>query len=1042
MPTAPRVFISYSHDSADHQASVLELAQRLRRDGIAAELDQFHVNELVHWPRWCEEQMRPENTDYVLCVFTAEYARRVEGKVAADVGKGVFWEATLIYNELYDDKGSRRCVALLLAGATDKDIPRILQNYTYFRLDRFGLEESPATQGYCNLYRLLTGQASVVGATVGEVHRLEPVPEGEKRTDFLELMQHIKTDTTAIRDTQTEHSKLLQRILHQAASYRRGVLHQLPSPPEHFTGRADEIIELLAALRPTQSANDRSPDSAGASSGLPGTRSVIISAVNGLGGVGKTALATMAAYALVDDYPDLQLFLPLRTHSPQPRTAEQARDSVLQALTPESRLPDDEDTRWMLYRKLFDAEDGKPCAALVVLDDVADDQQVNLLKPPPPGVVLVTSRRQLQSGQSLRLDRMVREDAINLLTAYAPRLQASQADLLAKLCGDLPVALRIAGGVLKCYPSKPVAEYLDELQHDRLEGLRGESAEDDVSRVFAASWRYMTVPEQQAFAALSIFQSHFGRDAGKAVIAAVQDHGNAPPPGDEADELSHYIPSPRPSPNPLPKGEGVLRSGGGLGCNAVELSAKSPSSSGRGVGVRGVESVATPRFDRPHPNPSPLGEGTVELNSTALGLGWGRVKSEASLTSDRPHLYGTISPARLLDRLVHLNLLEYNETTQRFDWHDLVREYASRQLTDEEKEMARLAHADYYIAVAERADELYLQGHEAVKQGLDLFDLERAQIETTFAWLSDTAQYTARLIPLVNGVTHTSDLRFHPRQQIAWLEMQLNAARQSGHRAATCVQAAISCALGNLGLAWAVLGETRKAIEYFEQAQIINREIGSRRDEYTNLNNLGNAWYLLGETCKAIDYYEQGLVIDREIGDRRGEGASLGSLGIAWASLGEIRKAIDYNEECLELLRETGDRRGEGAALGNLGNAWADLGENRKAIDYYEQQLVITSEIGDRRGEGIAMGNLGVAWMNLGETRKAIDYYEQALVIDREIGDRRGEGNDLFNSALVYHLLGETVEAIHRAEAALAICEAIEDPHAAMVRDTLAEWRG
>ena len=57
--------------------------------------------------------------------------------------------------------------------------------------------------------------------------------------------------------------------------------------------------------------------------------------------------------------------------------------------------------------------------------------------------------------------------------------------------------------------------------------------------------------------------------------------------------------------------------------NAVELSAKSPSPSGRGVGVRGVESVATPRFDRPHPNPPPLGESlrggrTVELNSTAL----------------------------------------------------------------------------------------------------------------------------------------------------------------------------------------------------------------------------------------------------------------------------------------------------------------------------------------------------------------------------------------------------------------------------------------
>ncbi len=86
----PRVFISYSHDTREHNDRVLELAQQLRRDGIDAELDQFHQHELVHWPRWCEEQLRPENSDFVLCVCTLEYKRRIEGRVKADVGKGVF----------------------------------------------------------------------------------------------------------------------------------------------------------------------------------------------------------------------------------------------------------------------------------------------------------------------------------------------------------------------------------------------------------------------------------------------------------------------------------------------------------------------------------------------------------------------------------------------------------------------------------------------------------------------------------------------------------------------------------------------------------------------------------------------------------------------------------------------------------------------------------------------------------------------------------------------------------------------------------------
>ena len=86
-----RVFISYSHDSREHCDRVLALAQQLRRDGINAELDQFHHEELVHWPRWCEEQLRPEKSDFVLCICTPEYTRRIEGRVAAEVGKGVFW---------------------------------------------------------------------------------------------------------------------------------------------------------------------------------------------------------------------------------------------------------------------------------------------------------------------------------------------------------------------------------------------------------------------------------------------------------------------------------------------------------------------------------------------------------------------------------------------------------------------------------------------------------------------------------------------------------------------------------------------------------------------------------------------------------------------------------------------------------------------------------------------------------------------------------------------------------------------------------------
>ena len=661
----PRVFISYSHDSREHQDRVLDLAQQLRRDGIAAELDQFHQEELLHWPRWCEEQMRPENADFVLCVCTAEYARRVEGRVPADVGKGVFWEATRLYNEIYRHKGNRRFLPVLLDGAGEADIPEVLDGYSRYRLAEFRLDD--AGSDYAGLYRVLTGQAGVRAKAVSPAVRQAPLPPAAAKTDFIGLMAEA----------------LLDRIAESARTYRPGALHQLKAPPEHFTGRAEALAQVCAALR--------------------GGGAVAVSAVNGLGGVGKTALATMAAHALRVEFPDMQLFIELRAHSPNPVTAEAARDGVLQAAQPEARLPESEDARWALYRALFEGQ-----RALVVLDDAADDGQVEPLRPPPGSALLVTSRRQLRAGAALRLDRLPRADAVDLLRAWAPRLAATEAEWLAGLCGDLPVALKAAGGYLTAYRAKPVAEYLAELEANRLEALRNDDQPlDDVNLIFGYSFQALNDAERRAWTALSVMSADFGRDAGKAVIEA----------------------------------------------------------------------------SRPEHAPA---------------------------------------AAKLLDRLVNLNLLDYGEESGRFGWHELLREFAAARLSAEAGERARVAHAEYFIGIGERTGELYLQGHDSVLQGLALFDQERAQLEAAFAFLADAPRHAARLLNLVNGVVYTGALRLAPPQRIRWLEAQADAARRLGHKGQE------GAALCHLGLAYANLSEPRQAIEYSEQALVIAREIGDR----------------------------------------------------------------------------------------------------------------------------------------------------------------------------------------------------------------------
>ena len=92
----PQVFISYSHDSPAHSERVLALAWALRNHGIDVELDQFHNEEIVDWPRWCREQIRRDRSDFVLCICTAEYQRRIDGHVPPEKGKGVYWEGALL----------------------------------------------------------------------------------------------------------------------------------------------------------------------------------------------------------------------------------------------------------------------------------------------------------------------------------------------------------------------------------------------------------------------------------------------------------------------------------------------------------------------------------------------------------------------------------------------------------------------------------------------------------------------------------------------------------------------------------------------------------------------------------------------------------------------------------------------------------------------------------------------------------------------------------------------------------------------------------
>ena len=167
-------------------------------------------------------------------------------------------------------------------------------------------------------------------------------------------------------------------------------------------------------------------------------------------------------------------------------------------------------------------------------------------------------------------------------------------------------------------------------------------------------------------------------------------------------------------------------------------------------------------------------------------------------------------------------------------------------------------------------------------------------------------------------------------------------------------------------------------------------------------DKLASCYQLLGQISLAIDHYQQALTMVRQLGDRRNEGVSLGHLGSCCRQLGQIPRAIDLYQQALTIARQTGNRRGEIAMLTSLGICHRSLGRLRQAVEFCQQALTIARQTGNRISEAQCLTTLGVIYRDLGQLTPAIDLQEQALRISREIGSRSSESNILDNLANAY----------------------------------------
>ncbi|HKX27425.1 MAG TPA: tetratricopeptide repeat protein [Blastocatellia bacterium] len=836
--------------------------------------------------------------------------------------------------------------------------------------------------------------------------------------------------------------------LHPAAAFTVTARHQLPAPPADFTGRAAELAELLTKFEG------------------PGPA---ISALQGTGGAGKTALALQLAEMIKGRYPDAQLYLDLRGTGPQPLTPAEAMAHVIRAYHPGMRLPRNDFELRALYLSVLQDQ-----RALLLLDNARDRLQVEPLIPPAGCALLITSRQSLALPGifARRLDCLSPLEARQLLLTLAPQT-GELVGVIARLCGQLPLALRLAAGAISERPNLKPADYTRRL------ASRQKQAEL-IEASLSLSYEMLSPELQRRWRTLAVFPEGFDEPGAAAVWEAEE--------GTTQDLLGELLAFNLVEWNRTTERyrlHDLARAFADSRMNRAERE------TGQRRHARHYQLVlaAADYLYRQGGEETRSGLAMFDRERANIEAGQAWAARQAGSDEGAAELCLTYPDAG-----THVLALR-QPLRERIQWSAamLVAARSWQRAGAENRALGNLVYAHATLGEFRRALEFAEQRLEITRrigdrrsEGQALGNL--GQIYEALGEPRSAIRYLERQFVIahelndrrvegltLNSLGHTYHSLGETVRAIKFFEQARIVAGEIGDRRTE------GQALGNLGWTCLTLGETGRAVEFFARRLAIARETGDRRGESQTLNHLGIAYNNRGRGVRAIRFLMQALLITRELGDRRGEGQTLGNLGLAYLTMERAERAIELFDQHLTIARETGNPQGEGQALSNLGEAYgrlgeperaiqhfeqalrifrqtanrkaqrqalrdlgeayATLGETRRALEFFEQDRRLAVEIGNRLGEGRALNNLGQAYHALGDFSRALLFFEQALTLAQEIGDRGTEGRAIWNTALTLHALGEFAPAIASAETALRIYEQLESSGTEEIRNKLAEWK-
>jgi DNA-binding SARP family transcriptional activator/tetratricopeptide (TPR) repeat protein len=654
----------------------------------------------------------------------------------------------------------------------------------------------------------------------------------------------------------------------------RVVPRQLPAGTDAFTGR-DAALKALDRLL---GGRDE-----------PAPRPVVVCAVTGTAGIGKTALAVHWAHRVADRFPDGQLYVDLRGFDPSgsPMEPAEAVLGFLDALqVPPRLIPASLQAQAALYRSLLAGR-----RMLVVLDNARDAAQVAPLLPGASGcLVLVTSRNQLPGlvatgAHPVALDLLGRDEAVQLLARRLSydRVSAEPdaTDQLVTRCAGLPLALAIVAARAATQPELPLAALAGELleARDGLEGFDAGDTATDARAVFSWSYHRLGAPAARLFRLLGL---HPGPDVTAAAAASLagQPLAEVRPPLAELTR-AHLLSEHAPGRHGL---HDLLRAYAGELARTLDTAADRRAATLRMLDhyvhtAHGADLLLYRHGETTTPAPPRSGVVPERLGDQDQAMAWFFAEHHVLLAAiERAARDG------FDDHACHLAWALFVVLHRRGRWHDraatqLAAVEAARRLGDRVAESR--AHRYLGYACADLGG--YDDAHRHLGRALELSDAA-----------GDTAgrAWTHYYRDLVHGQ------QGRDAEALDAAQRALRLFQAAGDRVGEAI------ALTDVGWYHGRLGNHQQALAFCGQALTMHSELDNRAYQAHTWSCLGDTHLHLGEAARAIDCYRHALDLFREFGDRYGEASTFAQLAEVHRDAGDPDAARQAWQQAEAILAE------------------------------------------------------------------------------------------------------------------------------------------